>query len=56
MTLRDAYSKNPKLSWTEFMNGVERLASQGFLLAKGDGFVVRYFLTNKGQNAIGVAH
>lgn len=55
MTLRDAYSKNPEQSWTEFMNAVERLVSQGFLVGKGDGFVVRYFLTNKGRNAIGVA-
>jgi hypothetical protein len=56
MTLRDVYSKDPKQSWTEFMSTVDSLVSQGFLVAKGDGFVVHYFLTNKGRNAIGLAH
>jgi hypothetical protein len=56
MTLRDAYSKNPKQSWTEFTSTVDSLVSQGYLTAKGDGFVVHYFLTNKGRNAIGLAH
>ncbi len=55
MTLRDAYRENPTQPWTEFMNTVDSLVSQGFLTAKGDGFVVKYSLTSKGRNTIGLA-
>lgn len=55
-TLREAYDENPMQSWTEFMSAVNSLISQGFLIGKGDGFVVEYSLTNKGRNAIGLAH
>ncbi len=53
MTLRDLYRKNPKFSWTMFMHGVTRLVSEGYLEGKGDGFVVRYGITNKGRSAVG---
>jgi hypothetical protein len=51
-TLRDAYQKNPQISWADYMGAVNRLIAEGFLMGKGDGFVVHYLLTNKGRNAI----
>jgi len=53
MTLRDAYRLDPEHPWGDFLNGVNHLISQGLLTGKGDGFVVHYFLTNEGRNAIG---
>jgi hypothetical protein len=53
MTLRDAYRVGLELSWTEFVNAVSRLISEGYLIGKGDGFVVHYTLTPKGRNEVG---
>jgi hypothetical protein len=52
MTMPEAYGKSPQISWTEFLNAVNLLISEGFLVGKGDGFVVQYLLTTKGRNAI----
>jgi hypothetical protein len=56
MTLSDAYRISPSLSWTEFVNTVNQLASEGYLIGKGDGFVVHYTLTPRGRNEVGNSH
>jgi hypothetical protein len=53
MTLRDAYRVGPTLSWTEFLGAVKRLVSEGYLIGKGDGFVVHYTLTPNGRSEVG---
>jgi hypothetical protein len=52
ITLREAYRADPHYPWTGFMGTVNLLISQGYLAGKGDGFVVRYFLTKKGKDAV----
>ncbi len=52
MTLRDLYRTNPKYPWGHFIGAVNQLVSEGLIEGKGDGFVVHYFLTNKGRNAV----
>ncbi len=49
MTLRDIYGAKPKYPWAVFMQAVNLLISEGFIQGKGDGFVVHYVLTSKGQ-------
>lgn len=54
VALRDAYRMDTKNPWTEFASAVNCLVSAGFLMGKGDGFVVaHYFVTKKGRDLIG---
>lgn len=49
-TLGDLFRSNHNYSWQDFEAAVNYLISNGFVEGKGDGFVVRYALTNKGRN------
>jgi hypothetical protein len=54
MTLADAYDARARSTngWSEFVNAFNYLKSEGFLESKGDGFVLLYSLTKKGNEAI----
>ena len=53
LTLGEAWDANVKYSRTGFTSVATRLISEGFLVGKGDGFVMRYSLTKKGLTALG---
>ena len=55
MTVREAYRVDSGHSWLEFMDIMNQLVSNGYLLGQGDGFDMRYTLTKKGRNALGVS-
>jgi len=53
-TIAAAFDGKPtsKYGWTDFVRLVNHLRAEGFLEAKGDGFVVHWHLTKKGQDAM----
>ena len=53
LTLGEAWDANLKYPRTDFASAAMQLISEGFLIGKGDGFVMRYSLTKKGLTALG---
>jgi len=53
LTLGEAWEANSKYPRTGFSSMATRLISEGFLIGRGDGFVMRYSLTKKGRTALG---
>ena len=50
MTLHDIYNKlTTKPEWAKFVDAVSHLSRDGLLEGRGDGFLVRYSITNKGR-------
>jgi len=55
LTLGEACDANRKYPRTGFTSAATQMISRGFLIGKGDGFVIRYSLTKKGRAALGQA-
>ena len=53
LTLGEACDVNQKFPRKGFASVASRMISKGFLVGKGDGFVMRYSLTKKGRTALG---
>jgi hypothetical protein len=53
LTFGEACDINQKYSRTGFASVAKQMISEGFLIGKGDGFVMRYSLTKKGRTALG---
>jgi len=52
LTLGEAWDVNRKYTRTSFANLAGQMISEGFLIGRGDGFVMRYSLTKKGRAAL----
>ena len=55
LTLGEACDANRKYPRKGFTSAAAQMISEGFLIGKGDGFVIRYSLTKKGRAALGQA-
>jgi hypothetical protein len=53
LTLGEASDSNRKYPRTLFVSVATQVISRGFLIGKGDGFVIRYSLTKEGRTALG---
>jgi hypothetical protein len=53
LTIGEACDANRKYTRTGFASVATQMISEGFLIGKGDGFVMRYSLTKKGRTALG---
>jgi hypothetical protein len=53
LTIGEACDANRKYPRTGFSRVTTQMISEGFLMGRGDGFVIRYSLTKKGQTALG---
>jgi hypothetical protein len=53
LTIGEACDANRKYPRRGFATVATQMVSRGFLMGKGDGFVIRYSLTKKGQTALG---
>jgi len=53
LTIGEACDANRKYSRTGFSRVTTEMISVGYLIGKGDGFVMRYSLTKKGKTALG---
>jgi hypothetical protein len=56
LTLGELYRGSRGYAWNEFLTAIDYMIDQGFLLGKGDGFVVHYALTQKGREQLGSLH
>ena len=52
LTFGEACDINQKYPRTRFASVATQMISEGFLIGKGDGFVMRYSLTKKGRTAL----
>jgi hypothetical protein len=53
LTLGEACDASRKYPRTHFASVATQVISGGFLIGKGDGFVIRYSLTKKGRAELG---
>ena len=55
LTFGEACDINQNYPRTGFASVATQMISEGFLIGKGDGFVIRYSLTRKGLAVLGLS-